>query len=128
MWPPFLFFWLRYVATASLMFARRFFSEGVDLKKLECAPVVQVDRHDGLQARWTREAFGVRYLPDAPGPGHPWVARYGVERIGLGYGADHAGEDASGGRAPCGNGLVPSGRWSGCFGSIHVLARRYLSN
>lgn len=49
---------LRYVATASPMFARRFFADGVDLQRLKRAPMVQVDRHDGLQTRWMREAFG----------------------------------------------------------------------
>ncbi len=49
---------LRYAATASPAFVRRYFPGGVDAGGLARAPVLRFDRRDRLQARWVREALG----------------------------------------------------------------------
>ncbi|MFD2174245.1 LysR family transcriptional regulator ArgP [Rhodobacter lacus] len=48
---------LRYAACASPAFLRRHFAQGVTPQALARAPVLQFDAHDGLQARWLRDAF-----------------------------------------------------------------------
>lgn len=49
---------LRYVATASPSFANKYFGDAPDLATLQRAPMLQVDRQDGLQNRWIEEVFG----------------------------------------------------------------------
>jgi LysR family transcriptional regulator (chromosome initiation inhibitor) len=53
---------LRYAATASPEFARRYFAEGVSADTLARAPVLRFDRRDKLQGRWAREATGLEQL------------------------------------------------------------------
>jgi LysR family transcriptional regulator (chromosome initiation inhibitor) len=50
---------LRYVATASPDFARRWFAHGVNAQTLAVAPVLRFDRNDHLQARWATAALDV---------------------------------------------------------------------
>ena len=50
---------LRYVATASPDFARRWFAAGVNGQTLASAPVLRFDRNDHLQARWAAAALDV---------------------------------------------------------------------
>lgn len=52
-----------YVATASPDFMARYFPEGVDAARLERAPMLRFDRRDELQARWIKEALGLRASP-----------------------------------------------------------------
>ena len=54
---------LRYLATASPAFIRRWFSEGPGPEAFARAPVLSFSRHDSLQARW---------LAGLSGPGGPW--------------------------------------------------------
>jgi LysR family transcriptional regulator, chromosome initiation inhibitor len=59
---------LRYLACASPSFLNRHFAEGVTEVSLSGAHHLRFDRRDQLQARWAREAYGVRLA----GPTH-WV-------------------------------------------------------
>ena len=45
---------LRYLATASPAFVRRFFADGVDAEALARTPSLQFDARDDLQAKWVR--------------------------------------------------------------------------
>ncbi|HEY1926170.1 MAG TPA: LysR family transcriptional regulator ArgP [Caulobacteraceae bacterium] len=65
---------LTYIATANPQFMARFFAEGVDARSLQRAPMLRFDRRDQLQARWAREALGVRISP----PTHWAPATYGM--------------------------------------------------
>lgn len=49
---------LRYVATASADFARRWFPDGVSADALADAPTLRFDRRDHLQERWALETTG----------------------------------------------------------------------
>lgn len=49
---------LRYIATASPAFVRRYFPEGVDEVSLARAPCLTFNSKDRLQVQWTRQAFG----------------------------------------------------------------------
>jgi LysR family transcriptional regulator (chromosome initiation inhibitor) len=50
---------LRYMATASPDFTRRWFANGVNAQTLTAAPVLRFDRNDHLQARWAAAALDV---------------------------------------------------------------------
>ena len=64
---------LRYVATASPAFARRWFPEGVTAEAMAVAPALTFDRKDALQARWMEAVFGealnvpTHWLPSSQG-------------------------------------------------------------
>jgi LysR family transcriptional regulator (chromosome initiation inhibitor) len=49
---------LRYIATASPAFVRRYLPEGLDDASLARAPRLTFNSKDRLQTRWTRQAFG----------------------------------------------------------------------
>jgi LysR family transcriptional regulator, chromosome initiation inhibitor len=80
---------LRYVATASPDFMRRWFPNGVDAAALAAAPVIRFDRKDQLQAQWAMLAAGVRLAA----PTH-WVptTHGGMDAMvaGLGWGVNPA--------------------------------------
>jgi LysR family transcriptional regulator (chromosome initiation inhibitor) len=50
---------LRYVATASPAFVKRYFPNGLTAEALRNTPVLRFDRKDRLQARWMLENFAV---------------------------------------------------------------------
>lgn len=54
---------LRYHATASPGFMRRFFSDGVTLSALARAPVLTFNQKDQLQNEWVQAVFGQRLAP-----------------------------------------------------------------
>jgi LysR family transcriptional regulator (chromosome initiation inhibitor) len=54
---------LRYVATASPGFFRRWFAAGVDAESLAQAPCLVFNAKDALQARWTAAAIGRTVAP-----------------------------------------------------------------
>ncbi|MEJ6004039.1 LysR family transcriptional regulator ArgP [Paucibacter sp. AS339] len=64
---------MRYLATASPAFVRRYFSAGVTLESLASAPCLRFNRQDGLQSRWIEQAFGAQpslpthWLPSSQG-------------------------------------------------------------
>lgn len=47
-----------YAACASPAFVERYFGGGIDAGTLAAAPYMRFNRHDGLQARWAKEAHG----------------------------------------------------------------------
>jgi LysR family transcriptional regulator (chromosome initiation inhibitor) len=55
---------LRYIATASPDFVRRYFPGGVDEDSLSRAPRLTFNSKDRLQIQWTRQAFGAE-IPSA---------------------------------------------------------------
>lgn len=59
---------LRYCATASPAFMRRWFAESVDADALAQAPALTFNRRDRLQDRWLRQVLG----HDQPAPTH-WL-------------------------------------------------------
>lgn len=75
---------LRYLATASPDFARRWFPDGVTQAALERAPALVFDRKDRMQADWAAQACGVT----APLPGHRLASSEGFVQatlLGLGW-------------------------------------------
>lgn len=54
---------LRYHATASPGFMRRFFADGVSLSALARAPVLTFNQKDQLQNEWVQAVFGQRLAP-----------------------------------------------------------------
>jgi len=63
-----------YAAVATPAFIARFFAQGVDAASLATAPILRFDRRDQLQARWVREAWGMKvfsppthWTPSTPG-------------------------------------------------------------
>lgn len=57
---------LRYVATASPAFVRRWFARGLDAESLSRAPSLLFNRKDRLQATWVKRALKTRRDPDLP--------------------------------------------------------------
>jgi LysR family transcriptional regulator (chromosome initiation inhibitor) len=80
---------LRYVATASPDFMRKWFANGIDAAALAVAPVIRFDRKDQLQAQWAMKTLGVRLAA----PTH-WVptTHGGMDAMvaGLGWGVNPA--------------------------------------
>lgn len=76
---------LRYIATASPDFIRRWFADGVTIAALRQAPCLYFDRKDELQGRWIAELTGERVTT----PNH-WLpstqAFVDGARAGLGWG------------------------------------------
>ncbi len=56
---------LRYIATASPAFVRRYFADGVDEAALARAPRLTFNAKDRLQTQWTRQVFGTDILSDS---------------------------------------------------------------
>lgn len=80
---------LRYIATASPVFMKRWFSDGVTARTLADAPCLTFNAKDGLQRQWMSEHVGSRlappchYLPST----HAFVD---AARAGLGWGMNPA--------------------------------------
>lgn len=76
---------LRYIATASPTFVRRFFPEGVTTRSLARAPRLTFNSKDRLQTQWIRQAFGT----EIASPSH-WLpssqAFIDAAQAGLGWG------------------------------------------
>ncbi len=64
---------MRYRATASPDFVKRYFPDGMTLERLQRAPALTFNQKDQLQARWMRQTFGetvpfpTHWLPSTPG-------------------------------------------------------------
>jgi LysR family transcriptional regulator, chromosome initiation inhibitor len=58
---------LRYRATASPAFVRRWFAQGVNAQSLACAPCLLFNRKDQLQTRWMRRITRRRVAPACHG-------------------------------------------------------------
>jgi LysR family transcriptional regulator, chromosome initiation inhibitor len=57
---------LRYVATASPEFVRRWFARGITAEALALAPSLRFDRKDRLQERWVRQVLAPRREVELP--------------------------------------------------------------
>ncbi|WP_136634598.1 LysR family transcriptional regulator ArgP [Pseudooceanicola onchidii] len=76
---------LRYIATASPRFMKRYFAQGVTGAALEHAPMLTYDKKDRLQLDWLAHNFGVTRMP----PTHylpSTTAFVEAARRGLGWG------------------------------------------
>jgi len=83
---------LRYVATASPDFMRKWFAGGVDAAALASAPVIRFDRKDQIQAQWAAKTVGTilaaptHWVPTTHGGMDAMVAGlgWGVNPLALG--------------------------------------------
>jgi LysR family transcriptional regulator (chromosome initiation inhibitor) len=54
---------MEYVAICATDFMRRHFPAGINVHRLQSAPMMRFDRRDQLQANWAQEACGARISP-----------------------------------------------------------------